>query len=286
MSDEPQVISPRGIPPIRPDWLVDVAWRLGAWGLDRLRTFSPGDPWSLTDEVDGEPWRFDAHRFSPHWTTTVEFESDLYLPTDGPTPTLRAAFAFTPWWDADRGAALQARVEIGPRGPVTFDPENWGVVLPLPIQIDALPTIAGVARGAWEPADRAGDPAPQPATLDDLTGKAVSLRDLSKLLDEERSIPELLVSAYALTTKRGLLRRERVEPAALPGALLTIAADGPLRATWSGSVDGDDLDETSATPLERLDVEPEHVVLRTALGTATIAGPGITATVTAPYSPA
>lgn len=286
MSDEAQVISPRGIPPIRPDWLVDVAWRLGAWGLERLRTFSPGDPWTLVDEVDGEPWRFDAHRFSSHWTTTVEFESDLYLPADGDKPTLRAAFAFTPWWDETHGRSLQARVEIGPRGPVTFDPENWAFVVPLPIQLEALPPLAGVTRGMWEPADRAGDPAPQPATLDDLAGQAVSLRDLPKLLDEERSIPELLIGAHALTTKRGLLRRERVEPAALPGKLLTITSEGPLRATWSGTVDGDDLDETSATPLAGIDVEPDRVVLRTALGTATIFGPGIAAAVTAPYSPA
>lgn len=285
MSDEPQVISPRGIPPIRPDWLIDVAWRLGAWGLERLRSWSPGDPWTLTDEVDGEPWRFDAHRFSSYWSTTVEFESDLYLPTDGATPTLRAAFAFTPWWDAERGRALQARVEIGPRGPVTFDPHNWGVVLPLPIQIGALPPVPGVSRGRWEPADRDGDPAPQPASVDDLAGQAIGLRDIGRLLGDARSVPELLIPAYALTAKRGLLRRTHLAPAGIPGLLATVEADGPLAVTTAAPTDPEDLTERGPVVLEGVTAGTDAVTFTTAAGPVTLAGPGLRVAVTAPYTP-
>lgn len=285
MSDEPQVISPRGIPPIRPDWLVDVAWRLAAWELDRLRSWSPGDPWALTDEVDGEPWRFDAHRFSPYWSTTVEFESDLYLPTDDATPTLRAAFAFTPWWDPERGRALQARIEIGPRGPVTFDPENWFFVLPLPIRIDGLPPISGVQRGSWEPADRAGDPAPQPADAADLSGRAIDLRDLDRLVGDDRSVPELLIPVYALTTKRGLLRRERVEPVDVPDRLATITADGPLAVETAAQTDPDDLAERGPIVLEGIASAADSVTFSTAAGPVTLTGPGARLTVTAPYTP-
>ncbi len=285
MSDEPQVISPRGIPPIRPDWLIDVAWRLGAWGLDRLRSWSPGDPWTLTDEVDGEPWRFDAHRFSPYWSTTVEFESDLYLPTDGAKPTLRAAFAFTPWWDAERGRALQARVEIGPRGPVTFDPHNWGVVLPLPIQIDALPPLAGVSRGRWEPADREGDPAPQPASVDDLAGKAIDLRDIDRLFGDDRAVPELLIPVYALTTKRGLLRRERVAPVDVPGLLATVTADGPLAVATVKPAGQEELAEGGPVVLEDVARGGDAVTFTTTAGPVTLGGPGLRVAVTAPYTP-
>ncbi len=91
-------ISPRGIPPIRTDWLADVAWRTAAIGPAALGALE--DSITLRDQVDGEPWRINAFRISEEVASWIELDGDLFLPTDGETATMRVGIALVPSWDA------------------------------------------------------------------------------------------------------------------------------------------------------------------------------------------
>ena len=71
----PETISPRGVPPIRTDWLADVARRLAAVGLPQLRALAEDQHGHLTDHVDGEPWTFELMTFSGVDATMVEFDA-------------------------------------------------------------------------------------------------------------------------------------------------------------------------------------------------------------------
>lgn len=280
----PETISPRGIPPIRPDWLVDVAWRLADLGLDHLRSWSEAGQYVLEDHVDGGRWRFESVRLTHAFETRVEHEADLHIPTDTGTPTLRAAFAFTPWWDEVRGRCIQARVEIGPRGPVTFDPENWFVLLPLPESGEARPAIAGVEEGSWT---YGGDVERPTAPVDPqvLVGQSLAIDDLALVADPDKAIPEVLLRAFVLVHKRGLLGRSREVPADLPGHAVAIRADGPLEASWTGNVSLDDLVEGGRLVAGAVEVTPETVSLRSASGVLTLSGPGIRLVVTPTDAP-
>ncbi|MDQ8047189.1 MAG: hypothetical protein REI11_21460 [Patulibacter sp.] len=226
----PESISPRGVPPIRPDWLVDAAWRLADLGLNALRAAPEDTYYELTDTVDGDRWRFRSEPLGRTWSTSVEHDADLFIPTDTAAATLRAGFQFTPWWEDGR-RCVQVRVEIGPRGPVTFDPENWFVVLPLPGA--ERPDLAGVTRGAWSVLDSPGS-APAPAHVDALVGHTLGLGDLS-VLKPGASVPELLLHAAELRAKGGVFGRRKLVPAWDEGLLARIEADGPLDLNWTGA---------------------------------------------------
>ena len=278
----PESISPRGIPPIRPDWLVDVAWRLAEHGLDRLRSWSENGPYELADVVDGERWRFESQRLSGFLETTVEHEADLYLPTDGAQATLRAGFAFKPWWDESLGRCVQARIEIGPRGPVTFDPENWFVLLPLPGA--PRPPVAGVESGRWDDGGPA-DPGPEPASPGDLVGKALDVTDLHVLLADGAAVPEVLFPAYLIVERKGLLGRRKSTPVDLPGWCLTVRAERPIEVSWTGVRPLAELEDAPPMTVESTQVQDGLVTIRFAGGALTLTGPGLQATVTAPSSP-
>ena len=171
------IISPRGIPPIRTDWLADVAWRLAAIGPAVLGALGDDDSITLTDQVDGQPWTIDAFRISEPVASWVELDGDLYLPTDGDTATLRVALALVPGWDTVAGTKVtEARVEVGPRGAVTFDPENW--MLRIPDPVGERPAIDGVLSGRWEGLPAGRGPS---VTLDSLAGRQVGFGELVQM---------------------------------------------------------------------------------------------------------
>lgn len=277
----PESISPRGIPPIRPDWLVDVAWRLADLGLGHLRAWSENGRYTLEDVVDGERWRFESVRLSGFMETSVEHDADLYLPTDGQHATLRAGFQFTPWWDETLGRCVQARIEIGPRGPVTFDPENWFVLLPLPG--GARPLVPGIEPGTWNDGGP-GDPVAQPATLDDLTGKALGLGDL-RLLSPDRAVPEVLLPAFLLVEKKGLLGRRKLVPTDVPGWVVQASADRPIDVSWTGGVVLADIAEAGPMTVEAVGLADELATFRLSGGALTLTGPGLHVAVSRPPSP-
>ncbi len=272
MSDERHVISPRGIPPIRPDWLIDVAWRLSNWGLDRLRDWDSNGLFTLVDTVDGEVWRFESSRLDRAWRTVVEHEADLFLPTDGNTATLRAAFALTPWWDERRGRCVHARVEIGPRGPVTFDPENWATLLPLPGTDESRPLVEGLIAEDWRIEGQF-----EPWTIEDpsvLEGRALDLSELRLVLDD-RPVPEVLFPAALLVHRRRLLGRGRTVPVDVPGHVARIVADGALETSWTGAATLDELPSAGPFVVDAVQREAGAVTFRGVAGALTLTGPDV-----------
>lgn len=280
----PNTISPRGIPPIRPDWLVDVAWRLADHGLGRLRGWGENGQYTLEDVVDGERWRFESFRLSEFQATSVEHEADLYLPTDRDTPTLRAGFQFTPWWDEGRGRCVQARIEIGPRGAVTFDPENWFVLLPEPGTGEERPAVVGVDGGVWNTGGPAV-PDGAPGIAEDLVGRAISLVDVP-LVATDRTVPELLVPSYRLVPKGGLFGRGKLVPVDWPELVAHVRAEGPIEANWTGSAPLTDMaDGRPVVTAVELD-QGGQVTLRTESGVLTLTGPAVSLSVARPECPA
>lgn len=278
----PETISPRGVPPIRTDWLADVARRLAAIGLPQLRALSQEQHGHLTDMVDGKPWVFELMKFSGVDGTVVEFDADLWAPADaGGRPSLRAGFALAPRWVEDpAGRATLVRTEIGPRAAVTFDPENWMVNIPAGIEI---PVPAGVAAGEWS----FDGGLPTVAVAADLTGEAaqqlrglrVDLADLAPVLAGE-AVPELVLGGYTVDSGRGgLLGRLRGKRApAAAAVVLTVSADGPLDAAWTGAGAVEQaLDGGLVLDGEAPVLAGEQLSLRATAGTLTLTGPALRA---------
>ncbi|MFT4035112.1 MAG: hypothetical protein QM679_06020 [Patulibacter sp.] len=232
-------LRPREIPPIRTDWIADIAWRTAALGRDAIAALGDGSI-TLTDVVDGERWRITAFRVSQAGTSWVELDGDLYLPTDGDTATMRVGIALTPRWDRAHDAPIiEARVELGPRGAVTFDPENW--VLRLPDPLGERPAITGVDAGRWE-----GVPLARPAAvpLDTLHGLTLNFGELVDIA-EGGSTWTVALPAFATPPKRGFFARLRGgdEPDE-PKAVLVVEADGPLTVDPAELMAGEDFPET------------------------------------------
>lgn len=283
MSDEPQVISPRGVPPIRTDWLADVARRLAVLGLDRLRELGEDQHGHLTDIVDGEPWTFELMKFSGTDATVVEFDADLWAPADaGGRPSLRAGFALAPrWLEEPAGPATLVRTEIGPRAAVTFDPENWFVAIPDGADV---PVPAGVDGGRWSfdgDLPRSVDAAQldDGAAADALVGLRLDLADLDPIVAGE-ALPEVVLGAYPThRAKRGLLGR--LKGAGAPptaDAALRLRATGALAVAWTGeraieaALDtGVELDQSAPV------LAGDQLTIRTSTGTVTITGQALTA---------
>lgn len=222
-------ISPRGIPPIRTDWLADVAWRLATIGLERLRALGT-EPIVATDVVDGERWRLAPARWSDPSDVVVELDGDVFLPTDDAAPTLRLGVAVTPRFDDVRGRLLEVRIEIGPRGAVTFDPENWIYAFELAaIERGERPAVPGVEAGEFTGLP-AGDPEPSVAAAD------LAQLDLGPWLPTPAAVGALVAIAEGRASwtatlgllhpapRRGLLRRREWRAV----AVLTLTADGPI----------------------------------------------------------
>jgi hypothetical protein len=274
--------SPRGIPQMRTDWLTDVARRLAAVGLDELRTFQ-GEHASLVEIVDHETWRFDAIRLSESWGTVVELDADLYLPTDTERATMRAGFELAPRWTAEHGHSIQVRTEIGPRGAVTFDPENWIVVVPADQSLAAIQPPVGVEPSGWalEPAAAGhalrefpitGDDAAEP----DFARLRFEVSGLAPVIAGE-ALPEVLIAAFDPPAKRGFLAKLRGRGQETPpNGVLTLRADGPLEAAWTGEhaideVLNDGLTLGAAGPI----LAGEQLTLRGPQGVLTIQGPNL-----------
>lgn len=236
---EDATISPRGIPPIRTDWLADVAWRLAALGVDTLGRLADDEVITLTDHVDGERWRIEAFRVSEAVASWVELDGDLFLPTDEGAATMRVAFALVPTWDLAAGArVIETRVEVGPRGAVTFDPENW--MLRIPDPVTERPAIEGVVGGRWE-----GVPARQHAalSLDAIAGKRVGFGELVEIAEgADTWIATLPV--YGAPPKQGFLARLRGgESLGDPEAMVVVSAAGPLAVEPAELLAGEDFPE-------------------------------------------
>lgn len=278
----PDSISPRGVPQIRTDWLADVARRLAGVGLDRLRALGEGATLELTDVVDGQRWSLEAFSFTRADATVVDFDAELYAPADhGGRPSLRAGFSLAPRWDADHGAITRVRVEIGPRGAVTFDPENWMVPVPRDPAF-AAPVPAGVEPGDWTLAKQGGalagttQPAPAAAgPAPDLAGLRLDLADLEPILGGE-SVPELVIGAFPPPAKGGLLGRLRPRAPEPAAAILQLAAAGPLEAAWTGT---ESVDQVVADGFVVGQDEPvlagEQLTVRGPGGVLTLGGPGL-----------
>lgn len=266
-------ISPRGIPPIRTDWIADVAWRLAAAGREALAALGEDDTITVTDEVDGARWRIAAFRISDP-ASWVEFDGDLFLPTDGDAATMRVALAFVPNWDPVTGErVIETRVEVGPRGAVTFDPENWMLRIPDPAR--ERPAIDGVVAGEWQ-----GIPtAPQSAVaVDSLAGRQVAFGELVEIAEGATTwIASLPV--YGAPVKQGFLARLRGEPAlGEPQAMIVIEADGPLTVDPVELLAGEDFPEHGT--VDRIELADGGVKLtgadlEAAGGWIGISGPGI-----------
>lgn len=233
------VLSPRGIPPIRTDWLADVAWRAAAVGPEVLGQLGDEDSITLTDHVDGAAWRIDAFRVSDPVASWVELDGDLYLPTDDDTATLRVAIALVPSWDAVAGEKVtEARIEVGPRGAVTFDPENW--MLRIPDPVGDRPPIEGVLPGRWEGLPT---PANAPLELSALAGRRVGFGELVEIA-EGGSTWIASLPVYGAPVKQGFLGRLRGEsPLGDPEAVLVIEAAGPLSVDPEELLAGEDFPE-------------------------------------------
>lgn len=270
-----QPTSPHGLPAIRTDWLADVAWRLAAQGLEALRAPAFTDA-RLTDVVDGQPWRLEATRLSDEWETAVELDADLYLPSDRASATMRAGFDLTPAWDAAHGAVTRVRVEIGPRGAVTFDPENW--MLTIPAQ-GAKPAVAGVDAGSWEPrGEDRGER--EPGTAADLSGLELELLEVPESATEQRPVCELRLPGAPPARSKSLLaklagggRRQRSQPV----ACLVVHAESAITA----AAEGDDpaaLDRVDRlTAVSGVQADQDHVAISGAEGTLVLRGTRIRA---------
>lgn len=285
-------ISPRGVPQMRTDWLADVARRLAEVGFDRLRALGEDQHGHLTDVVDGETWTFLLMKFSAPHDTVVEFDAELWAPADqGGRPTLRAGFAVAPRWDDAAGSIALVRLEIGPRGAVTFDPENW--MVPVPLTGDPLPTPPGVQRDEWtfdgDDAAASGTSTPpvagpnaDVALLDQLPGTRLDLAGAKPIFAGE-PVPEIVIGAFAVAPTKGFLGRLRGPRAPQPPLVtLGITAAGPIEAAWTGTGPADDI---VADGLVLGDAPPvltdDQVSFRAPAGTLTLVGPSLAVTLAA-----
>lgn len=283
---EPEIISPRGVPQLRTDWLADVARRLAEIGFDGLRAIGEEQRGHLTDVIDGETWRFELLKFSAPHDTVVEFDAELWAPQDGDRPTLRAGFAVAPRWDDAEGLVALVRTEIGPRGAVTFDPENWMVVVPLPGRTE-IPRPAGIDAGEWtfDPPLAAARPAPDEddlALLGALPGTRLELAGIKPILAGE-AVPELVAGAFPHAEPKGFLGRLRGRRAPeAPVVVVGITATGPLTAAWTGA---DAADELVADGLVIGDTPPVltdgQISFRGSAGTLTLLGSELAVTLAA-----
>jgi hypothetical protein len=232
-------ISPRGIPPIRTDWIADVAWRTAAIGPAALSMLGDDDAITLVDHVDGHPWRIEAFRVSDAHASWVELDGDLFLPTDQGAATMRVAIALVPSWDAQAGVRItEARVEVGPRGAVTFDPENW--MLRIPDPITSRPALEGVSAGTWHGVP---DAPRSPMSLDGLADRRVGFGELVEIAEGGATwIASLPV--YEPTPTRGWFARLRgSQPLGTPVGSIVIQADGPLSVEPTALLAGEDFPE-------------------------------------------
>lgn len=230
-------ISPRGIPPIRTDWLADVAWRTAAIGPAALGALE--DSITLRDQVDGEPWRINAFRISEEVASWIELDGDLFLPTDGETATMRVGIALVPSWDAATGERVtEARIEVGPRGAVTFDPENW--MLKIPDPVGERPAIEGVIAGTWEGVPTASR---TPLELGSLAGRRIGFGELVEIAEGgDTWIASLPV--YGAAPKQGFFGRLRGEaPLGDAEAVIVLEAAGPLSVEPVELLAGEDFPE-------------------------------------------
>lgn len=274
-------ISPRGIPPIRTDWLADVAWRLAAIGPDRLRALGT-EPITVVDVVDGERWRLEPARWSDPAEGVVELDGDVYLPTDGAAPTLRMGVAVTPRFDDERGRQLEVRIEIGPRGAVTFDPENWIYPFELgAIERGERPPVPGLEAGEFAGVGPAAPVESVPAHDASLLRAGRALQGLGALGDlveiaEGRRVWSATVGLLKQAERRGLLRRREWRTA----QVLTLTADGELTVTPAEALAARSFEERQ--PIDDIAFSRDQVVLsvdnlQVPGGAITIRGAGLRA---------
>jgi hypothetical protein len=269
-------LSPRGIPPIRTDWIADVAWRLAAIGPAVLGALGEDDSITLADQVDGATWRISAFRIS-ELASWVELDGDLFLPTDGDSATMRVGLALVPSWDPETGTRItETRVEVGPRGAVTFDPENW--MLRIPDPVGERPPIDGVVPGEWQglpTGERAAVP------LESLGERRVGFGELVEIAEGSGTwIASLPV--YGAAPKQGFFARFRGEPAlGDPEAVIVVEADGPLVVDPAALIAGEDFPEVGT--VDRVEASSGDVRLsgdglEAAGSWIGITGPGVRAT--------
>jgi hypothetical protein len=255
MADD-ATISPRGVPPIRTDWLADVAWRLAALGLDELRTTGV-ESFETTDVVDGIEWCIRPFVFCMPTEAVVDLDGDLTRPNDPDGADLRIGVGITPVFDDEHGRQLQVRIEIGPRGPVTFDPENWIFTFPLElIQRGERPAVPGLVAGTFSLG--AGSSSMSEGSLDDLAAVGgVQLGDLVELAEGRRS----WTTVIGLTGEPPRKRRFGFGGAkpAETFATLTLIADGELRITPDAALAGSDFNELQ--PADSIDVQRDRIVI-------------------------
>lgn len=272
-----------GPPSIRTDWLADVAWRLASFGPQRWRA-TDAESFVIEDHLDGGAWTLSPALWSPATEAVVEFDGDLLLPTDADGPQLRIGGSIAAVCDNDRGRALAVRIEIGPRGPVTFDPENWMYVFPLDVlEAGERPGVEGLEAGEIEL--RGAGQRPGGALV---AGKAdaladagaVWLGDLVEVAEGRRSWQTVIpVSREARGRRRGLLG-PRAAPLAF--AALQLTADGELRVEPAAALVSHALPEIQ--PTTGIKIERERVVIAVPAsaipgGEVTVAGPGLRAEV-------
>lgn len=265
--------TPAGPPSIRTDWLLDVAWRLAVIGLGVLRSPRGEGPWHLEDTLDGERWRLSSNRVAEPWDTAIEHDADLWLPGDpDDRPSLRLGIGLTPWFDAERGRCLRARVEVGPRGPVTFDPENWMTLLDAEPSVDSAPAVAGLTRGGWR-FDGIAPGGPVATGLGDAVGLALGADADKPPAGEQDPVSALWLPLATVTERRGLLRRRPSRDWVAP-VVLVADADGPITTRWSGARPLDDSGGVylvAATP----EVRGDQAEISTAEGSLILTGPGL-----------
>ncbi len=258
MAGDAHLGSANGLPPVRIDWLADVAWRLAALGLDELRRCAQGTL-TLDDQVDGLRWRaqFMLDLIEP-LEGVVDLDADLWAPGDPDgTPSLRLGAALTPVIDEAGERAIQVRLEIGPRAAVTFDPENWIFTLPLEaVRGGERPALSDAIASPLQldPGSAVGQPG---SSVDLEAAGSVALGDLIELA-EGRATWTTVVGLLATAPKRGLLgrlSRDRTEPY----ATLTLESTGPLTISDpAGVLTGDGPERR---PVGRLTTDAQQVVL-------------------------
>ncbi|MEH3055094.1 MAG: hypothetical protein PGN13_14030 [Patulibacter minatonensis] len=219
--------SPRGIPPVRTDWIAEIASRFADQGLEELRT-ADVERVLVEDVVDGERWRIDAFVFSRPYDAVLEYDGDLWLPTDGERASMRLGVAMTPVFDDEGGRLVRVRLELGPRGAVTFDPENWIFDFPYGGAGDApRVTPVGIQSGAFE-LQGLGELPAVPTTLPSAaTAGSAHLADVLDIAAGRRSWTTVIGLSHEAPKKRRLfgLGGGRPQP---PHTAVTVVAAGEL----------------------------------------------------------
>lgn len=270
--------APAQPPSIRTDWLADVAWRVAAFGLHELRTLD-AEHFVIEDVLGGERWEI----VGAHWHETTEavvtFDADLRQPGEVGPPALRLGITLTAHYDDAEGRVVQVRLEVGPRGPVTFDPENWVFRLPLAsLTAEQRPKVPGLIAGALEPRLPGQIDPPTLGKPGDLQGVgAVWLGDLVEIAEGRRTWTTVIGVADAVHRARrfGVGRPKLAEPF----ATLAVIAEGELRVAPLEALAGDSFSEVQ--PATAIDIQRDRVVIElpdSAVpgGQLTISGAGLT----------